>query len=589
MDSSPLINAMDPSITLWQFLLHLLEDQRQRHLISWTGEDGEFKLLDAEEVARLWGLRKNKHNMNYDKLSRALRYYYDKNIIKKVSGQKFVYKFVSYPDPAQPEGIRNDEEGQRRDSVDSNTQSKGIGGVPSVCQSKTLIQRSPPSSSQKSSRNDYMKSGLYSTFTIQSLQASPNTRHIKAELQLVHDLPPKVDRMAREVCVVSESKSSQSVGGAVDTALQVVATQPSPCPTPALSPQVPPTNTSQSQNPPAPPLSEPPQIYLTSTGDSASISPLIPLGPVGGPVGPVPPHHVPVGAQASQQDDCGMVANPSAFPPYSHAAPLSTHPPPVFVIINPSPQQELCQQPDVAAAPPPDPHPPGPAAAVAAPPPLPPIIIKEENLPSEEELLEMVSLEEKQVEEVPQLICGSGELESSLTIVEAPPSSCMESRVGGQSPVAEGGVDAEGRDALTDTATTSSVATPTVISTSDAVPPKPKKPRGLELPSSPSLPPGLSLDKVNAAVNNLLAPGSATNTLTPTVITSHALTPVLLTPSPLPSTIHFWSTLSPIAPRSPAKLSFQFPSNGNNHIHIQALSVDGLSTPVVLSPGPQKP
>lgn len=36
--------------------------------------------------------------MNYDKLSRALRYYYDKNIIKKVLGQKFVYKFVSCPD-----------------------------------------------------------------------------------------------------------------------------------------------------------------------------------------------------------------------------------------------------------------------------------------------------------------------------------------------------------------------------------------------------------------------------------------------------------------------------------------------------------
>ncbi|MBN3323588.1 UXT protein, partial [Atractosteus spatula] len=70
--------AMDPSITLWQFLLHLLEDQSHQHLISWTSSDGEFKLLDAEEVARLWGLRKNKTNMNYDKLSRALRYYYDK-------------------------------------------------------------------------------------------------------------------------------------------------------------------------------------------------------------------------------------------------------------------------------------------------------------------------------------------------------------------------------------------------------------------------------------------------------------------------------------------------------------------------------
>lgn len=74
---SPLVE-MDPSGTLWQFLLQLLEEQSHRHLISWTSNDGEFKLLDAEEVARLWGLRKNKTNMNYDKLSRALRYYYDK-------------------------------------------------------------------------------------------------------------------------------------------------------------------------------------------------------------------------------------------------------------------------------------------------------------------------------------------------------------------------------------------------------------------------------------------------------------------------------------------------------------------------------
>lgn len=70
--------VMDPSVTLWQFLLQLLEQQSNGHLIAWTSNDGEFKLVDAEEVARLWGLRKNKTNMNYDKLSRALRYYYDK-------------------------------------------------------------------------------------------------------------------------------------------------------------------------------------------------------------------------------------------------------------------------------------------------------------------------------------------------------------------------------------------------------------------------------------------------------------------------------------------------------------------------------
>lgn len=69
---------MESSITLWQFLLQLLIDQSHKHLICWTSNDGEFKLLKSEEVAKLWGLRKNKTNMNYDKLSRALRYYYDK-------------------------------------------------------------------------------------------------------------------------------------------------------------------------------------------------------------------------------------------------------------------------------------------------------------------------------------------------------------------------------------------------------------------------------------------------------------------------------------------------------------------------------
>lgn len=69
---------MDNSVTLWQFLLQLLLDSSNKQLICWTNEEGEFKLLRAEEVARLWGARKNKPNMNYDKLSRALRYYYDK-------------------------------------------------------------------------------------------------------------------------------------------------------------------------------------------------------------------------------------------------------------------------------------------------------------------------------------------------------------------------------------------------------------------------------------------------------------------------------------------------------------------------------
>ncbi|XP_052781464.1 ETS domain-containing protein Elk-3-like isoform X1 [Mya arenaria] len=89
---------MDSNITLWQFLLDLLVSNNHQDIIQWTNNDGEFKLLNPEEVANLWGKRKNKCNMNYDKLSRALRYYYDKNIIKKVMGQKFMYKFVSFPE-----------------------------------------------------------------------------------------------------------------------------------------------------------------------------------------------------------------------------------------------------------------------------------------------------------------------------------------------------------------------------------------------------------------------------------------------------------------------------------------------------------
>ncbi|XP_049641351.1 protein C-ets-2 isoform X1 [Suncus etruscus] len=81
-------------IQLWQFLLELLSDKSCQSFISWTGDGWEFKLADPDEVARRWGRRKNKPKMNYEKLSRGLRYYYDKNIIHKTSGKRYVYRFV---------------------------------------------------------------------------------------------------------------------------------------------------------------------------------------------------------------------------------------------------------------------------------------------------------------------------------------------------------------------------------------------------------------------------------------------------------------------------------------------------------------
>ncbi|EQB79075.1 glycogen synthase kinase-3 alpha [Camelus ferus] len=91
-------------IQLWHFILELLRKEEYQGVIAWQGDYGEFVIKDPDEVARLWGVRKCKPQMNYDKLSRALRYYYNKRILHKTKGKRFTYKFnfnklvlVNYP------------------------------------------------------------------------------------------------------------------------------------------------------------------------------------------------------------------------------------------------------------------------------------------------------------------------------------------------------------------------------------------------------------------------------------------------------------------------------------------------------------